>query len=241
MTPMSHRPGGTNVLSEVVEDPAITTNEARPRYGPPTDTPAPNGETMARSNRLIALGAAVLVVGMGLTALALQAAGADTGPAPAVAAPETPTTDTVPDDPAVPASAAPEARAPEILDIPEGTEAVAFQLPFDAGVGAYPAPGDHVNVYGVYGTDVTDGSVETQDPGNDSPSVRLTLHDVEVLAVIGASPVTGGSPTFVFALSSRDVERAVLLHNAESAWLSLVPEGTSSATTSGVDLEGLLP
>lgn len=196
----------------------------------------------SRSNRMIALGAAVLVVGMGLATLALRSADASPD-ADTSAAPAAPTDQDqqarAADEPADPALE-PAVRTPESLEVPEGTEAVALQVSFDAGVAAYPEPGDHVNVYGIFTRGVPGEGVDAED-GNVPPSVHRVLTEVEVLSVVGADPVeNAGSPTYVLALPPDDVERAVFLQNIERVWLTEVGDDLVPGPTAGADHVSIL-
>lgn len=175
----------------------------------------------SRSTRLIAVGAAALVVGTALTALAVRGAdGAAAAPAPAE--PPAAAVETAP-----PADPAP--RIPESLEVPDGHEAVALQLPFDAGVAGLPTVGDHVNVYGVFGARQTDG----EDTG---PRVEAVLAGVEVLAITGPDvEAAGGSPTVVVALTPDQTPKAIFLQAAERTWLTLTPPDGTEPATSAVD------
>lgn len=181
-----------------------------------------------RSTRLIAVGAAALVIGIGTATLAVRGAGgAEAAPAtapttPPVAAPATP--------------AEPAARIPAAITVPEGHEAVALQLPYDAGVAGLPTSGDKVNVYGVFRT----GDPAETDDGTATATaahhVEAVLAGVEVLAVTGPDvEAGGGNPTVVLALTPDESIRAIFLQTAERTWLTLTPpDGTAPAET-GVD------
>jgi Flp pilus assembly protein CpaB len=187
-----------------------------------------------RSNRLIGLGAAVLVVGMGLATVALRAADAapTTAPAAAEQAGAVVASDAAPSTTGT--QAEPQA---ERFDIPEGMEAVAIQVTHDAGVGAVPVPGDHVNVYGVF-TRATPGAAADAASGPEgvAPEVHRVLERVEVLDVKGTTAaVTGGSPTFVLAVSGEDAARVIFTHNLEKVWLTLVESDAPPTPAAAVD------
>lgn len=176
----------------------------------------------SRSTRLIAVGAAALLVGTALTALAVRgadrasAAPADP-PAAVAAAPET----TAPVEPAP--------RIPETVEVPDGHEAVALQLPFDAGVAGLPSAGDHVNVYGVFGA-------RQSEEGDRGPRVEAVLAGVEVLAITGPEiGAAGGSPTVVVAVTPDQTPRLIFLQAAERTWLTLTPPDGVAPATAAVD------
>lgn len=175
----------------------------------------------SRSTRLIAVGAAALVVGTALTALAVRgadgAAAAPAQPEPAVAAVET----------APPVEPAP--RIPASIEVPDGHEAVALQLPYDAGVAGLPAAGDRVNVYGVFGAGRTEGE-------ESGPRVEAVLAGVQVLAITGPDvEAAGGSPTIVVALTPDQTPKAIFLQAAERTWLTLTPPDGTDPAASAVD------
>lgn len=178
-----------------------------------------------RSTRLIAVGAAALIVGVGLAALAVRGAGgaeAATAAAPPVAA-----------APAAVAaeSAEPAPRIPAAVTVPDGHEAVALQLPYDAGVAGLPTSGDTVNVYGVF--KAGDPATTTADAAATAPTpyVEAVLAGVQVLAISGPDiEAGGGTPTVVLALTPDQTQKAILLQTAERVWLTLTPpDGTAPA------------
>lgn len=177
----------------------------------------------SRSTRLIAVGAAALLVGVALTALAVRGAGrasaapATTAATAPVAAPET----------APPVEPAP--RIPEAVEVPEGHEAVALQLPYDAAVAGLPNAGDRVNVYGVFAARQTDGAGE-------GPRVAAVLAGVQVLAITGPDvEAAGGSPTLVVAVTPDQTPQLIFLQSAERTWLTLTPPDGVAPATSAVD------
>lgn len=174
----------------------------------------------SRSTRLIAVGAAALLVGVALTALAVRGAGrASAAPADAPTAPAAAAV-------ATPAPATPAPRIPDEVEVPDGHEAVALQLPFDAAVAGLPTVGDRVNVYGVFGA-------RQDEDGDRGPRVEAVLAGVEVLAVTGPEiDSAGGTPTLVVALTPDQTPRLIFLQTAERTWLTLTPpEGVTPATT----------
>lgn len=174
----------------------------------------------SHSARLLAAGVVVLVVGVLLTLLAVQGASSDDQPlAPLAQAGESGSEDDV---------------DPDAFQVPAGSEAVAVQLPFDAGVAALPRAGDVVNAYGVF----TRGR-----PGDldDGPEVRLVLSNVKILAAPGVQPgATGGSTTYVLEVTADQAEQLIFLHAAEGVWLSLVPPDAPAPTTTGRDHGSIL-
>lgn len=177
----------------------------------------------SRSTRLIAVGAAALLVGIALTALAVRGAGrASAAPAPTTAAAPAVA-------PEAAAAAAPAPRIPEALEVPDGHEAVALQLPFDAAVAGLPTTGDRVNVYGVFGARQTDGEEQ-------GPRVEAVLAGVEVLAITGPEiDAAGGAPTVVVAVTPDQTPRLIFLQAAERTWLTLTPPDGVAPAASAVD------
>lgn len=216
-----------------------------------------------RSSRLIAIGVVVFVVGIGLALVALRAVGFDvssmSGASDNQARSFEDATEDSPEqeseEPAAPEEEQPEdgaaagevnvklnprQRVPQNLDIPNGREAVALQLKFDQAVASLPGPGDRVNLYAVFTKNGSGGAGEPGGATGSGPFAKLVLEDVEVLAVAGPNVDAGaGTPTLVLALTQQETEQAILLHTAETVWLSLrPPDATTSATsgaTSGAD------
>ena len=166
----------------------------------------------SRSTALIAIGAAVFVVGAALTLLAVRGGGE--GKVRASATPAATAT------PAAQAAAAAGQVAAATVKIPEGKEAVAVQIPKVPGLGGYTEVGDRVNVYGTFKDRQPGGAVKG------APLVKLILSNVEVLAVT-ATPAAaeGGSATYVLALSADEAEKVIYLSSFEGIWLSLVKDG----------------
>lgn len=189
---------------------------------------------MARSNRLLIAGGAVTLLGIGLALVV--ALGQGPAPEPSeVASPPTATASGTSGATVTPAVQIDEDGEP-IFDVPEGMEAVAVTLEFQRSVAGLVAPGDRVNVFGVFSStevDITDGV----------PAVRRILADVTVLSVTGAEHASnGGSPTVVLALEPDEVETVIWTQTAESLYLSLVDEDTDeSPATGGVDAGDLVP
>ncbi len=191
---------------------------------------------MARSTRLLLIGAVVFAVGVAATLFTLQSGDpaataqeqAEPDPAPTATATTPPTEGTV--------ATGGDSGLPDRLDVPEGTEAVAVNVSYPQGVAALPGPGDHVNVYGVF----TNGA-----PGGEGqealPMTRRVLTQVRVLARTGANVESAGSPTYVLALTGQQTERMVLLSSAEQVWMSLVDGDADLPGTSGASHDNVLP
>ncbi|HET7487287.1 MAG TPA: RcpC/CpaB family pilus assembly protein [Acidimicrobiales bacterium] len=165
-----------------------------------------------RSTTLIAIGAAVFVIGAALTFLALHKDGDSkvATTAPASAQPAT----------AEPASSSQPAAAPVTVKVPAGKEAVAIQVPAVPGLAGYAKVGDTVNVYGTF---------KDRQPANavkGVPLAKLVLSSVEVLAVTAPPPGTeGGTATYLLAVAPGDAEKVVYLGSFEGIWLSLSDGG----------------
>lgn len=141
------------------------------------------------------------------------------------------------------AVAAPPLRSAS-MEIPEGTQAVAFTVDFTAGGAGYIGTGDRVNVYSIIAPD---------SPGAPSaPRTQLLLSDVEVLDVSNevaprrtaadpdatttsvVSRATEGQLTLLLALDAADAERAIFADSINALWFSVLPEDQGPSTTPGV-------
>ena len=164
-----------------------------------------------RSTALIAIGAAVFVVGAALTFILLRDDGDDdkvTAAAP-----------TAPASGAAPAAQAAPAVAPAVK-VPAGKEAVAVQVPTVPGLAGYAKAGDRVNVYGTF---------KDRQPNAGArglPLAKLILADASVLAVTApAAGAEGGTATYLLAVNPGDAERVIYLASFEGIWLSITPDG----------------
>lgn len=189
------------------------------------------------NSRLLAIGFAVLVVGVLLVLVVVR--NADDAPAePSPVATER-ATDDQPIEQSTPLT--PEelstARLPLPLEVPAGTEAVAVRMDFVRSVAAIPSPGDRVNVYrhasATDGEDQPDATAPTSttsafpDPG---PDAEPLLDGVEVLAVTGPLPAANdGALTIVLALSPDDVPRVLPLADTSQLWFTLPPASEDGA------------
>ena len=181
----------------------------------------------SRSTALIAIGAAVFVVGAALTLLAVRRG--DDGEVRATTTPGAATAAA-----GQPAAATPQVAAAQVK-IPEGKEAIAVQIPKVPGLGGYVEVGDRVNVYGTFKDRQPAAAVKG------APLVKLILSNVEVLAVTSsAAAAEGGSATYVLALSADEVEKVVYLTSFEGIWLSLTRDGAAPVEgTSGRNIQNV--
>lgn len=162
-----------------------------------------------RSTALIAIGAAVFVVGAALTFLVVR--DDDSSNVTAVA-------------PVAPAGAGAEAGAaaalPATVEVPAGKEGVAIQVPTVPGLAGYARVDDVVNVYGTF---------KDRQPGaavKGPPLATLVLSGAKVLAVTG--PPAGaevGNTTYLLAVDPGDAEKVIYLASFEGIWMSLSAEG----------------
>lgn len=186
------------------------------------------------NSKLLAVGFAVLVVGVLLVLVIIRNTDdPPTEPSP-VAADQTEQAD----EPAAdPTPMTPEqlstARLPLPLDVPEGTEAMAVRVDFMRSVAAIPSPGDRVNVYRYLAARPAEGQEgpEVQQPVAPSslpepgPDSEQVLPDVEVLAVTGPLPASNdGTLTVVLAIPTADVPSMMPLANANQLWFTLLPD-----------------
>lgn len=116
------------------------------------------------------------------------------------------------------------------IDIPQGKQGVAVQLPFVAGGAGYVGAGDRVNVYGNL---VEEGGQIT----------KLVLANVEVLDVStevaprvasGEERVGGSAVTYLLALDPHEAERVIFLAANAQLWFALTDDpNTPVPMTSG--------
>lgn len=206
---------------------------------------------MTRSTRLLAIGVTILAA-----ALVVLLLGMRDQPDPIVVADAAAATTAAADDEAAAATDADGAtvgelaedaqRLPAPLEVPDGHEAVAISSTYDAAVAALPAPGDRVNVYGVFQQGLPDelggagGEQADADTGVSKGVVR-TLSGVEVLGVSGATAETGGGTvTLVLALQPDDAERAIYLAGTEQVWFTLVGADHEAVEGRGVTRANVL-
>lgn len=122
------------------------------------------------------------------------------------------------------------------IQVPEGYDGVSLQLDYTNGGAGYIAPGDTVNIYGVYGdATASDAGIGS---GGPTPRTELALTNVLVLGVSAqeqtaaqaaaatedpnANRNTSGAPlTYLLALRPADVERVVQLDQFADLYLSL--------------------
>jgi Flp pilus assembly protein CpaB len=175
-----------------------------------------------RSTLLIAIGAAVFVLGTGMAFLVVHSdkksgtvkttqASAST-PAPAVEHP---------------ALAAATANAPAPVSIPDGMEAVAVQVPFVQGVAGYAHAGDTVNVFAVVKTGQSGTPLKP-------PMAKLILSNVKVISETGpAAGADAGNATYLLALTSAQAEQIIYFSSFEALYLDLTRKGAAPAVTTG--------
>ena len=170
-----------------------------------------------RSTALIAVGAAVFVVGAALTFLLVRDDGDDSkvrASAPAssastaTAAAQNPSGSTIPQ-----------------VKVPAGKEAVAVQVSTVPGLAGYAKVGDRVNVYGIF------KDRQPNSPVRGLPLTKLVLADASVLARTG--PPVGaesGSAIYLLAVNPGDAEKVVYLTTFEGIYLSITAEGDPAIT-----------
>ena len=220
---------------------------------------------MTRSNKLLILGVAVIVVSLLVGAVAVLGGGSEpiTVADPDRAADVAATTEGDEDaedagdtgeDATVGSTFEDTARLELPLTIPAGTEAVSVTASYEGAVAAIPAPGDAVNLYGVFGNGVPVEYLdqETLDQHDEDPerfplpsrAVVRMYSAVEVLGVTGAEPgAAGGQVTMVVALDAEQAERVVYMAALEDVFFTLVRgdhEATAGTTRTAPNvLEGL--
>lgn len=176
-----------------------------------------------RSTALIAIGAAVFVVGAALTFLVARndKGSKVTATAPAAAAQTS-------------AAAQPAAAVPAVK-VPSGKEAVAVQLPAVPGLAGYAKVNDLVNVYGTFKDHQPNGAVKGP------PLAKLVLTGAQVLAVTSPAPgAEAGVTTYLLAVNPGDAEKVIYLSSFEGVWMSLSADGAPPlANTPGHDAQNI--
>lgn len=133
------------------------------------------------------------------------------------------------------------------ITVPDGYDGVAVTMSYTNGGAGYVAPGDRVNVYGVFGgTDDVSAGLATVDgqPGTKIPRTELLLTNVLVLDVSSqaetsagatSAAVSGNSPTasrtsteapltYLLAMTPTDIERIVLVTSFADLYVSLTAD-----------------
>lgn len=176
---------------------------------------------MTRSNRLLAVGAVVTLLGAALVLAVITLQRPADPVASETTATSESTTDTRADDVA---SRDDPAATPSALTVPDGLEAVALTVDFEGSVAGLPEVGDRVHVYGV-------PVASPLGSGEDGATrIRRLLEDVEVLAVTGADHETnGGNPTVVLGVEPSDVGTALSSHGTAAVHLTLVDRAGSAS------------
>lgn len=181
------------------------------------------------NSRLLAVGVAVLAVGVLLVLLIVRNSGDEPPPGSPPAA-EQPTTPDQAQQPPAPAPLTPEqlssARLQLPLAVPDGMEAIAIRVNFMRSVAAVPVSGDRVNLYRL--AEPVDDDEADEDgvpvPGQPQPRPVQVVGDVEVLAVTGPLPAANdGTLTLVVAVPSVDIPAAMEVANDAEAWFTLLP------------------
>jgi Flp pilus assembly protein CpaB len=181
-----------------------------------------------RSTVLVAVGVAVFVLGTSMAFLLVH--NNKTGaPAKSTAAAQTA---------ALPArtnlAAAASTPAASAVDIPDGMEAIAVQLPLVPGVAGYVHNGDNVNIYGVFKADQPAGGLK-------APMAKLALSNVKVLSVTSPAPgADNGAATYLLALTPAQAEQVVYLNTFQSLYMSLARKGAPASPTSGHNITNAL-
>lgn len=185
------------------------------------------------NSRLLAVGVAVLVIGVLLVLLIVRTTG-DEPPASPPAAGQ-PTESDQPQQPAASTPLTPEqlssARLQLPLVVPDGMEAIAIRVNFMRSVAAVPVPGDRVNLYRLAPAERA-LQAEGQEPGivtpGAPPAPEQVVGDVEVLAITGPLPAANdGTLTLVVAVPSANIAAAMEVANDAEAWFTLLPSPES--------------
>lgn len=195
----------------------------------------PVADQRSSNSRLLAIGFAVLVIGVALVFVVIRT-GDDDPAAPAqVADPGATATETATEaeTPLTPEQLS-TARLPLPLEVPDDAEALAVRVNFARSVAAIPSPGDLVNIYRLpQPTADTPTEAGTEAPSSPfgsalpapGPDSEKVLDAVEVLAVTGPLPAANdGTLTFVLAVDPGEVPGLMSLANDDELWFTLLPE-----------------
>ena len=128
------------------------------------------------------------------------------------------------------------------VQVPEGFDGVAVTIDYTNGGAGYVAPGDTVNVYGVFGAGDTDAGLTTVG-GPPVPRTELVLTNVVVLDVSAQQGTSVQQPaagegqdqtlgrqaldtplTYLLALKPTDAERVIQLTSFADLYLSLAAD-----------------
>lgn len=199
------------------------------------------------SNRLLIIGLIVFVLGAALVLVVTRSG--DEEPAPAAQSQAQAAEATAPVPVAQPAAAT-EVRIPRPLALPDGYEALALTLDFSEAVAGLPAPGDRVNLFGVFQNHTpraleasAAGQPVTDAAGSDvpEPAVKLLAANVEVLAATGAiAENAGGATTVVVAVDAASAEKLLYANAFEQLHATLVHTDAQVPQTSGVTAENVV-
>ena len=178
-----------------------------------------------RSTALIAIGAAVFVVGAALTFLVVRD---DDDSKVTAAAPAASTA-------AGAAAAAQPAAVPATVKVPAGKEAVAIQVPAVPGLAGYARVDDEVNVYGTFKDHQPTAAVKGP------PLAKLVLAGARVLAVTSPpAGAEGGTTTYLLAVGPGQAEKVIYLASFEGIWMSLSGDGAPPlGPTSGANAQNI--
>jgi hypothetical protein len=172
-----------------------------------------------RSTALIAVGAAVFVVGAALTFLLVRDDGDDSKVSASAPAASSSTA-------AAAATQNPSDNAIPQVKVPAGKEAVAVQVSTVPGLAGYAKVGDRVNVYGIF------KDRQPNSAARGLPLAKLILADAKVLARTG--PPVGaesGSAIYLLAVNPGDAEKVVYLTTFEGIYLSITAESDPAITS----------
>lgn len=143
-------------------------------------------------------------------------------------------------------------RLPLPLPVPEGFEALAVRMNYVRSVAAIPSPGDRVNVYRFLGPDDEDAPSRPQQPaegdegedepgqpvvtppstGTAGPPAELVLEDMEVLGIVGPLPAANdGTLTVLLATPPEVVPALMPLADAAQLWFTLLPDAPEDEAT----------
>jgi Flp pilus assembly protein CpaB len=103
---------------------------------------------------------------------------------------------------------------PTAFTIPAGKQALAVALDPVAGTAGTASAGSHINVF---------AAVTDKRPEGETHVARLVTQDVPVLSV--AAPATGGSSTFVLAVTPAQAELLVFHASFSKLWFTVLPAG----------------
>ena len=179
-----------------------------------------------KSTPIIALGAAVFVVGAALLFLLLRNDNSSK-PRPLAKSGAAAATTTTAATGGVTFSAAPPTTAIQ-FKIPDGQQALSVQMDYFGGGGGFVRAGDTVDVYAIINKDC-------KDPKTFPLAVKLVEPNIKVLEVIGQpAGQTGQATNFLLSVTPQQAEQLIFLKSGFSLYFTLSTPNQPAPATTGI-------